>query len=62
MRHSFACNALFSGQSVPYVQEMLGHSTPQMIYNRYGNSINTNSEAREGFEAINNQNKLQNKG
>lgn len=62
MRHSFACNALLSGQSVPYVQEMLGHSTPQMIYNRYGNSINTNSEAREGFEAINNQNKLQNKG
>jgi integrase len=35
IRHTFATMMLSSGEDVGWVQNMLGHSSPQMIYQRY---------------------------
>ena len=46
-RHSFASNALAAGEAPSWVQKMLGHSTPSMLFEVYARWI-PNLTRRDG--------------
>jgi len=49
MRHSFACMMIDAGESLNWIKNMLGHSTLEMIFRKYGNKINRQDGSRKGI-------------
>ncbi|ADD67402.1 integrase family protein [Denitrovibrio acetiphilus DSM 12809] len=49
MRHSFACMMLDAREEINWIKNMLGHSSLQMLFRKYGNRINRNDGTRKGL-------------
>jgi integrase len=62
LRDTFATNALLSGASIKAVQKAMGHSTPQMLLQRYVGLLPEDTETlRKGLTEAETQHKLQRK-
>lgn len=48
MRHSFACMMIDAGENLNWIKNMLGHSTLEMLFKKYGNRINRQDGTRKG--------------
>jgi len=49
MRHSFACMMIDAGEDLNWIKNMLGHSSLEMLFKRYGNRINRKDGNRRGI-------------
>ena len=62
LRDTFATNALLSGASIKAVQKAMGHSTPQMLLQRYVGLLPEDTETlRQGLSEAESQHKSQRK-
>jgi integrase len=45
LRHTFCSLLIDQGESIPYIQRAMGHSTPMMTLNVYGHRIKPENQA-----------------